>query len=314
MTFVKLLYRQKAFLILIALVLFAAIYAPYFLTSANISNLFMQVSIYGLLAFAVTFVILNGELDLSVGATMAFSGMFIAIISQHMNIYLAIFLTVLLGAIIGLVIGFLVSIIGLNSFVVTLCAMFFFNGLALKLSDGIPIYVQDPVLDWLGNGVTLFIPNLVWVFIALFFISEYVLEKTKFGRNIYAVGGDDQVARLSGISVKYYKIIVFVISGATSALAGLLLSGMLNAASPNVGSAAALTVISSIVIGGTSLAGGEGGAKQTFVGVLILGVLNNALLLLNIHSFYQSFILGCLLVIVVGWDFYSRSVKPIQSV
>lgn len=314
MTYMKALYNQKVLLILVALLIFASLFAPYFLTLGNIFNLLMEISIYGIMAFAMTFVILNGEFDLSIGAVMAFSGIFLATISQHMNIFLAILLTVLLGAIIGCVMGLLVSFLGFNSFIVTLCAMFFYNGLALKLSDGRPIMTMDPILNWLGNGYFLFIPNLVWIFIILFAVADYTLRKTKYGRNIYAVGGDQKVALLTGVSVKFYKTSVFVISGACAAIAGILLTGMLNAASPFVGGAAALTVISSVVIGGTSLAGGEGGVKQTIMGLLILGILDNSLALLNVNSFYQTLIQGCLLVLVISWDYYSRNVKVANSV
>ncbi len=314
MAYMKALYNQKVLLILIVLILFASFFAPYFLTLGNIFNLLMEISIYGIMAFAMTFVILNGEFDLSIGAVMAFSGIFLATISQHMNIFIAIFLTILLGAIIGCVMGLLVSLLGFNSFIVTLCAMFFYNGLTLKLSDGKPIMSQDPFLNWLGNGSFLYIPNVVWIFIIFFAIAEYILRKTKYGRNVYAVGGDQKVALLTGISVRFYKVSVFVISGACASIAGILLTGMLNAASPFVGGAAALSVISSVVIGGTSLAGGEGGVKQTIMGLLILGILDNALALLNVHSFYQSLILGCLLVTVIGWDYYSRNVKVANTV
>lgn len=313
MTYVKMLYRQKALLILIALVLFAIIFAPYFLTANNLNNLFLNVSIYGIVAFAVTFVILNGELDLSVGSVMAFSGIFLGLLLPHMNTLVAILITIALGALIGLVIGLLVSYAKLNSFVVTLCALFFFNGLSLKLSDARPINVQNTFLNWIGNGKTLFVPNLVWLFVIFFIISLYVLRKTKFGRNVYAVGGDEEVARLSGINVHFYKISVFIISSASAAFAGVLLAGYLNAASPFVAGDAALKVISIVVIGGTSLAGGEGGVHRTIIGVFILGVLDNALALLNIHSFYQSLILGILLVLVVGWDYYARSKKELLT-
>src|SRR5699024_4316549 len=177
----------------------------------NISNLFVQVSVYGIIAFAVTFVILNGQLDLSVGSVMAFSGIFMALLLDYMNVYLAITLTILLGVVIGLIIVLLFSYCNLHSFVVTFCAMFFSNGLALKLSKARPINVQDPLLNMIGNGKSFQIPVLVIIFFVTFIVGEYVLRKTKFVRNVYAVGGDEQVARFSGISVRFYKIIVLVI-------------------------------------------------------------------------------------------------------
>lgn len=313
MSILKKVYTQKVLLILIGMVIFASISSPYFLKIQNLTYLITQLSIFGIMALAMTYVILNKEFDLSIGAIMSFSGIFMVKIMPHTGVIMAILLTILLGALIGAITGVLVSILGLNSFVVTLCAMFFYNGLALSVSDGRPASAADPVLNWLSHGKIAGIPNLIIILIILTFIADYVLRKTKFGRNIYAVGGDDQVARLTGIPVRFYKISVFVISGVAAAFAGVLLTGMLNSASPFVGGSAALTVISAVVIGGTSLAGGEGSIPKTLMGLLILGILDNLLGLLNVHSFYQSFILGALLVFVIGWDFYARSKKQVLA-
>jgi ribose transport system permease protein len=302
-------YEQKVLLILIGMIIVASCFAPYFLTYQNINTLIMQISIYGIMALAMTFVILIREFDLSIGAVMSFSGIFMVKISSFTGVFTAMVITLLAGALIGLITGVLISIFRLNSFIVTLCAMFFYNGLALQISDGKPIGAQDPLLNSLANESTLGVSNLIWIFAILFVISEYVLRKTKFGRNVYAVGGDVQVAELTGIPSKFYKISVFVISGAAASIAGILLTGMLNSASPYVGSAAALTVVSSVVIGGVSLAGGEGNATRAIMGLFILGILDNSLALLNVQTFYQALVKGILLVVVIGWDYYNRNVR-----
>jgi ribose transport system permease protein len=240
---------------------------------------------------------------------MAFSGVLLLKLSPHTGIWMAMLIVLIVGALTGLIVGLLVAVVGLNSFLVTLCAMFFYNGLALALSGGKPIMALDPVLDWLGNGSTLSIPNLIWIFLILFAVSDYTLRNTKFGRNVYAVGGDIQVAKLSGIPVTFYKISVFVISSVSAAIGGILLTGMVNSASPIAGSAAALSVISSVVIGGTSLAGGEGSAVRSVMGLFIFGILDNALSLMEVPSFNQTLIKGVLLVVVIGWDQYSRKVR-----
>lgn len=307
MQIIKKIYDQKVLLILIAITIFASLFSPYFLTSHNIINLVSQLSIHGIMAFAMTFVILNKEFDLSIGAVMAFSGIFLVLVASKFGIVIAIILTLLMGAVIGAISGLLVSFLGLNSFIVTLCGMFFYNGLALSLSDGKPFNVQEPILNWLVGNKFLNIPNLIWIFVLFYMIAHYVLTKTKFGRNVYAVGGNETVAKLSGISVRFYKVSVFVISGVTASFAGILLTGTLNSASPFVGSATALTVISSVVIGGTSLAGGEGSVTKTVMGLFVLGILDNILALMNVHSFYQTLILGILLVVVIGSDYYFRS-------
>ncbi|MGG2200922.1 MULTISPECIES: ABC transporter permease [Paenibacillus] len=308
------MYEQKVLLILIGMFVIASFCAPYFLTFQNINNLIMQISIYGIMAFAMTFVILIKEFDLSIGAVMAFSGIFLVKMSSYTGMMAAILITLLAGALIGLLSGLLVSVMRLNSFIVTLCAMFFYNGLALKISSGKPIMTQDPILNWLGNETTLWIPNLIWIFVIFYVISEYVLRKTKYGRNVYAVGGDVKVAELTGIAVPFYKISVFVISGVSASMGGILLTGMLNSASPFVGGAAALTVISSVVIGGTSLAGGEGSATRAVMGLFILGILDNSLALLNVQSFYQALLKGILLVVVIGWDYYVRKARVAHAV
>ncbi|WP_394232287.1 ABC transporter permease [Niallia oryzisoli] len=313
MTIVKKLYSQKVLIILIGMVIFASISSPNFLNLQNLTFLVTQLSIFGIMALAMTYVVLNKEFDLSIGAVMAFSGIFMVKIMPHTGMILAIVLTLVLGVVIGFITGFLIAYLGLNSFVVTLCAMFFYNGLALSVSDGRPASALDPVLTYISSGTFLGIPNPIIVLIILTAGADYILRKTKFGRNIYAVGGDEQVARLTGISVKFYKIIVFVISSVAASLGGILLTGMLNSASPFVGSDAALTVISAVVIGGTSLAGGEGSIPKTIMGLFILGILDNLLGLLNVHSFYQTFILGALLVFVIGWDFYARSKKQVLA-
>ncbi|WP_102346150.1 ABC transporter permease [Bacillus sp. Marseille-P3661] len=313
MSILKTIYSQKVLVILIGMVIFASVSSPYFLKVQNLTYLVTQLSIFGIMALAMTYVVLNKEFDLSIGAVMAFSGIFMVKLIPHTGTILAIILTLLLGVVIGLITGFLIAFLGLNSFVVTLCAMFFYNGLALSVSDGRPASAQDPILNYISAGTFLSIPNLIVMLIVLSVIADYILRKTKYGRNIYAVGGDEQVARLTGISVRFYKISVFVISSVAATLAGILLTGMLNSASPFVGSDAALTVISAVVIGGTSLAGGEGSIPKTLMGLFILGILDNLLGLLNVHSFYQTFILGALLVFVIGWDFYSRSKKQVLA-
>lgn len=302
-------YEQKILLVLIGMFVLASLSSPYFLTFQNLNNLVMQLSIYGIMAFAMTFVIIIREFDLSLGAVMSFSGIFLVKLAAVMPIAGAVVLTLLAGALIGLISGVLVSVLRLNSFIVTLCAMFLYNGLALKISNGRPIMTQDPLLNWLGNGKTLWIPNLIWLFVLIYVVSEYVLRKTKYGRNVFAVGGDVHVAELTGIPVTFYKTSVFVLSGVSASLGGILLTGMLNSSSPFVGSAAALTVISSVVIGGVSLAGGEGSASRAVMGLFILGILDNSLALMNVQSFYQAFLKGILLVVVIGWDYYVRSTR-----
>jgi ribose transport system permease protein len=301
--------KQKVLLILIAMFIIASLISPYFLTPINISNLISQISIYGVIAFGATFVIIARELDLSVGAVLAFSGVFILKILPYTGTFLGIVIVLLSGALTGLLIGVLVTFLRLNSFLVTLCFMFIYNGLALVITGGRPMTSDNMFLGWLGGGSTVGIPNLIWIFVILFIVTHYILTRTRFGRNVYATGGDMHVAVLSGIPARFYKISVFVISSTSAALAGMLLTGMLNSGSPVAGGTVALTVVSAVVIGGTSLSGGEGGAVRSVIGIFIFGILENALSLINMPSFHQTLVKGILLVLVIGWDYYSRRVK-----
>lgn len=314
MPILRSIYHQKVLLILIVMFIVSSLTVPYFFSGLNLVNIVIQVSIYGIMGFGMTFAILAREFDLSIGAVMAFTGVLLVRLSPHTGIWLAFLITLFAGALIGLLSGILVGVFKLNSFVITLCAMFFYNGLALAVSGGTPLTTEDPVLNWLGTESTLAVPNLIWMLIILFIISEYTLHKTKFGRNVYAVGGDESVAALTGISVKFYKISVFVISSVSATIAGIFLTGMQNTASPIAGGSAALFVISSVVIGGTSLAGGEGSAIRTVIGLFIFGILDNALSLLNVPSFEQSLIIGIMLVMVIGWDYYGRRARKPRSV
>lgn len=312
-SFIENIFRMKVLLFLIAMFAAASLFVPYFFTSLNLVNLLTSLCIYGIMAYGMTYVILAGELDLSVGAVMAFSGVLLARLIPEIGTVAAIVVVLAVGIVIGAINGFLVSRLGLHSFVVTLSVMFFYNGLALSVAGGGPILTRDPLLNWLGNGSTLSIPNQIWLAVILFFIAHYVLRKTRFGRNVYAVGGDQQVARLTGIKVGFYKMSVFAISSFCAAIGGVLLTGMQNSASPIAGSSAAFSIITAVVIGGTSLTGGEGSLVRTVIGLLIFGILDNSLSLLNVNPFHQTFYKGVLLVFVIAWDYYSRHKRAVQT-
>ncbi|MBX5437133.1 MAG: ABC transporter permease [Alicyclobacillaceae bacterium] len=304
--------KQRALLILVAGFIASSFASPYFLTADNLLNLVSQASINGVIALGMTFVVLSGELDLSVGALNAFSGVLVARLIPVCGAGASMIIAIALGALAGVGTGWLVARLHLNSFVVTLCTMFVFNGLALLLSDSRPVEIDNPVLGALGTGAVLGVPVLIWIFAVLCATAWYVLRYTWYGRNVLAVGGGAKVAELTGIAVHRYKISVFVISGVCAALGGIMLSGLLSSASPTVGGSTALSVITSVVVGGTSLSGGEGGILQTVVGLFVFAVLSNSLSLLNVPSFNQTIIEGLVLVVVVGWDYFSRRMAALS--
>jgi ribose transport system permease protein len=210
-----------------------------------------------------------------------------------------------LGAVLGLFNGLLISKVKLQAFIVTLATMTMFRGLTLIISDGIPpmgLTKNSPVLDFFSQGTIAGIPFPMIIFVVLFIILLIVLQKTVFGRGVYAIGGNEEVARLSSIPTDFYKTMVYTISGFLSALAGVILTSRLSSAQTTAGNGFELDAIAAVVIGGTSLAGGKGRIFGTFIGVLIIGVLNNGLNIIGVSAFYQQFIKGLVILFAVLLD------------
>src|SRR5699024_10379037 len=242
-----------------------------------------QSSFIGIVSIGMTFVILVAGIDLSVGSMLAFSGMIVALLlSQGLNPILAILITLLLGVILGFISGFVTTKFMVPAFVATLAMMVSARGLALLTTDGQPIYDLPESFQLLGGNIigNIPIPAVIWIFLSI--IAYIILKYTTFGRKIYAVGGNEESARLSGISVKKYVTITFVISGFTSALAGILMASWLTVGQPTAGNALELDSIAAVVIGGTSLFGGKGGVGGTFIGVLIMSMITNIFNLLGL--------------------------------
>ncbi|GIN62262.1 ribose ABC transporter permease [Robertmurraya siralis] len=298
--------RFGTIIVLLALMLIVTIINPQFLTMYNILNIFKQVSINGLIALGMTFVILTGGIDLSVGAILGFSGMILGLmITGGTPDLLAIPAVLAIGALLGYFNGFFISKLKLQAFIVTLATMTMFNGLTLIVSDGIPasgVTKDAPVLDFFSQGSILGIPFPMIIFVVAFLILLILLQNTVFGRGVYAIGGNEEVARLSSIPTNRIKTWVYVISGMMSALAGVVLTSRLSSAQPTAGAGFELDAIAAVVIGGTSLAGGRGRLFGTFIGVLIIGVLNNGLNIIGVSAFFQQFIKGLVILLAVILD------------
>lgn len=249
-------------IVLLLLVIIISVMNPKFLTTYNILNIFRQVSINGLIALGMTFVILTGGIDLSVGAILGLSGMVLGLlILGGTPDVIAIIIVILLGAGLGLFNGFLVAKIKLQAFIVTLATMTMFQGITLIISDGIPamgVTTNAKFLDFISQGKLLGLPLPMIIFLVAFIVLYILIEKTVYGRGVYAVGGNEEVARLSSISTIKTKTLVYVISGAMAALAGVILTSRLSSAQPTAGAGYELDAIAAVVIGGTSLAGGRG--------------------------------------------------------
>ncbi|MGL5244119.1 MAG: ABC transporter permease [Sarcina sp.] len=299
--------KYKSLIGLILLCIVITCVTPSFLTLANITNVFTQVSVNAIIAVGMTFVILTGGIDLSVGSTLAISGALAASIIKSTNsITLAVIVAAITGIVVGLINGLLISKGKLQAFIATLATMTIFRGVTLVFTNGTPISRLPEAFMKIGNGKVGFIPVPVIITIVVFGVAAYVLSQTRLGRYVYALGGNEDSARLSGINTDKIKTLVYVISGFASAIAGVIITSRIGSASPNAGVGFELDAIAAVVIGGTSLAGGEGRISGTLIGALIIGVLNNGLNLMNVSPFYQSIVKGLVILIAVLLDKKSR--------
>lgn len=298
----KLLKDNVVLIALIILIAVMAVITDSFLTLDNISNIFTQIAIYGIVAFAMTIAIICGEFDLSCGSLMAVITILFTDIAKNQSVGLAVLVCLAVGIAVGLVNGFMVAKIKMSAFVATLATMVALKGFALSYTSGKPINFVNEELYNFGNGNVLGIPNIVIFFVAALIITQYVLHYTKFGRGIYATGGNMTVAKMAGINVDFYKTIIFVILGIAVAVAGVLYSARLSSGNALYGSDLSMTVVAAVVIGGTSLSGGKGSAIKTLWGMLVIGVLFNALMILGVQANWQDVVKGAILIIVVSAD------------
>lgn len=299
--------KYKSLIGLVLLCIVITIVTPNFLSVSNITNVFTQVSVNAIIAIGMTFVILTGGIDLSVGSTLAISGAVGAsIVKSTGNVFLAIIVAAVIGIAVGLINGLLVSKGKLQAFIVTLATMTIFRGATLVFTDGTPISKLPEAFVKIGNGKLGFMPIPVIITIIIAIIAVYALSQTRFGRYLYALGGNEDASRLSGINTDKIKTLVYVVSGFASAIAGVIITSRIGSASPNAGTGFELDAIAAVVIGGTSLAGGEGTITGALIGALIIGVLNNGLNLMNVSPFYQSIVKGLVILIAVLLDKKSR--------
>ncbi|ALC91475.1 ribose ABC transporter permease [Bacillus sp. FJAT-18017] len=290
---------------LIILIAIVSVLNPSFLEPLNILNLLRQVAINALIAFGMTFVILTGGIDLSVGAILALSSALTAgMIVSGIDPIFAIVIGCILGAVMGTVNGLLITKGKMAPFIATLATMTIFRGLTLVYTDGNPITgLGDNMLFQLfGRGYFLGIPVPAITMIVTFVLLYILLHKTPFGRKTYAIGGNEKAALISGIKVPNVKVIIYALSGLMAALAGAILTSRLNSAQPTAGTSYELDAIAAVVLGGTSLSGGKGRIVGTLIGALIIGILNNGLNLLGVSSFYQMVVKGIVIAIAVLLD------------
>lgn len=295
------LLKGNLIIIFVALFATAAFLSPDFLQARNLSNLLQQAALSGIIAVGMTLVILTAGIDLSVGSTAALSGMIVAILLDgNVHVLLAILGAVGAGAAAGILMGYLSANLRLPAFIVTLAGLTAFRGAAYISNDGKPVGKDFPdFFEFLGGGYIGLFPMSGLLFIGITLLIGAILRFTTYGEYIYAVGSNEEAARLSGVPVKAVQVSVFGISGALAAFAGVLLTSRLTIAQPTAFQGAELDAIAAVVLGGTSLFGGRGGVSGTFVAVLLLTVLRNLFNLLGIGSFYQMVATGVILVLAL---------------
>jgi inositol transport system permease protein len=288
---------------LLALSVVLAILEPHFLSAANLTNVVRQVSINGILAVGVTLVLLTGGVDLSLGSVVAVSGVVAAHLAHPGAYPLAVPVAagILAGAACGAVNGVVVTRCGVPSFIATLGMMTAARGLALVLSDGRPVSNMSPELTRLAGDVAgVPIPALILAAVAV--AVAWMLRNLRFGRYLYAVGGNELAALAAGIRVRGVKFAAYALCGALAGLAGVVLAARITTGQPNAGVAYELDAIAAVVIGGTRLSGGVGGIVGTILGVLLMGVIGNGLDLLNVPSYYQQIVKGVIIIGAVWFD------------
>jgi ribose/xylose/arabinose/galactoside ABC-type transport system permease subunit len=286
---------------------FFALASDHFLTPENLINVTLQTSIIAIIAAGMTFVILTAGIDLSVGSLVALTGVIAAWIlkfelSPGLGLGLAILTGLCVGVISGAIAGFFITYFRVTPFITTLALMTVWRGLAYIWVEGRPIWGLPPIFDVLGSGRIAGIPFPSLVMLSVYILAWFTLQHTQFGRNVYAVGGNAEAARLAGIATRKTLLLVYIICGALASLSGVLLASRMSSGQPNAGLMYELDVIAAVVVGGTSLFGGRGSVVGTFIGAMLIGVLRNGLNLTGVGSYVQQVVLGVVILLAVLLD------------
>ncbi|MHB1314549.1 MAG: ABC transporter permease [Christensenellales bacterium] len=295
------------------LCLIVTVFAPNFFTLGNFINILRQISVYGILAISLTIVLLCAGVDLSVGATVAASGCLVLALYLNMSIplWLSILITLAVCIIIGFFNGFLVANTKLPCFIITLATQMIIRGFGYLFTQGYPITTNDVPFSEIGvgsikifsNGIQVFeVPYSVIIMCILFFVFWFILSRTKFGREIYAVGGNAEAARCSGINVKKVRTIAFIISSTLAGIAGIILASRMYSGQPTIGVGYEGEAIAASVLGGISFSGGVGTLGGTLIGSFIMGVVNNGMNMLKLDYYYQFIVKGTVILIAVLLD------------
>ncbi len=309
MNFAQIYRKYGTILIFVGICILASLLSPTFLTEANLTNVLRQVVVVSLLACGVTFIIILGHIDVSLGSVLALCGVMAAsVMAMTGSITLAVIAGVIVGAAIGLVNGLVITFFRIPSFIMTLATTTVARGLALLYTGGSPISGLGD-FKLIGQGSLGPFPISVLILVAFVVVSWVLLNKTKFGRYVYAVGGNQRAALASGINPNSIVIKAFVFNGILCAVAGIVLMSRINSGQPAAGVGYEFDAITAVVVGGTSLMGGTGTITGTIIGSMIIGVINNILNLMNVSSYWQQIIKGLIIAIAVILDVWTKSAR-----
>ena len=302
--------RQKAVVAILLMLVTMLFFDTGFYTKYNILDMLNSAAILEIMAFGVTLTIICGGIDFSVGAMMSLSGIITIILMRSMPLWCAIAISILCGALTGFVNGFLIVQHKTEPMIITLGMGMLLKGIAQQITDAHPVPAMNLKFMKLANGkVIAGVPNLIVIMLVMLVLFHCILRFTSFGRNCYAVGGDYNVAQMSGIHAKRVKWTSFVVSGMMAAFCGVLLASRLNTGSSIYGDTTALSVNCGCVVGGTSFGGGIGGIPQTFVGVLVLQMLENCMNMLGINAYVQQVCEGIIILLILWFDCYAKKKK-----
>ncbi len=309
------LQSQGLLIILAALFAYMWLRSPYFMTTSNLLVVGGQAGALGIMAMAQTALIISGGFDVSVGSVLALSGVTLGILNEHgWNIWVAAVVAILVGGLVGALNGFIVVKLHVNALITTLGTLSIFSGLAYIMTSGQTLVLDNKSFAFVGTGHILRLPFALVLFLVVFVIAMVVERLTRFGRTYYAIGGSLEAARLAGLRVQSTSFSLYVISGISAGIAGVLITAQLAASSPQVGANYNLSVVTAVILGGASLAGGRGSARGTLIAVLILGVLQNGFALLQLSAFVQTMALGIALIVAVLLDQTARSFERRKAV
>lgn len=302
-------YRSVMILLIICIV--AAILSPNFLSVTNLFNVIKQITVAGIVGCGMTFVILTGGIDLSVGSILGLSGVMAAgVLASTENVPLAILTALGIGVLCGVVNGFWVAQCGIPPFIATLGMMTLLRGCVLVYTKGSPISIKADAYKFIGKGSILGVPFPIILLIVLFLIAHFVLSQTGYGRSVYAFGGNREAARLSGISTKKTEWLVYTINGLMCGIAAVVLTARLGSAQSTTGEGIEMDAIAAVILGGTSLSGGTGFVLPTVVGAMIMGIIDNILTLMNVNPHATSIVKGAVILIAVLVD---KKVKDLSA-